>query len=523
MTRLIRYFLPLAAILAFISCEEEQIDEKTPVVYELDKVKETTVSLLDDDDYKLNAILTGKGFTIDLTFGAEDFVIPDGTYNVGTSVNAVGECSVMFDDGRSSLPIKSGTVAVSSTADGYSLDIKLVSIYDYHFTFKGQMKFSLEFTPSGNTFFVSELGVIRYNQWWQAETVNGVTNYAVTVLDPSGNSLAYFEFISDSGKTLSEICGSYDVKASATSVGTIPAGSVSWGSGTGSYYLDEKGNVQYITSGKIALSSVKGIDGVEYYSFTGTGLLTTSLSGLKSNNASVSLKYVTNKPLLGKVERDHVITSKYKNRQMKYSIYLPDGYDGVKEFPVLWLIHGYGDDQNSWLDKGFMHKIAHDYFAEGGREMIIVTPDGLTDFYMGDYEQYFFEELMPEVESKFKVKKGREYRTVAGLSMGGHGSLYYGLNYNDKFCYAYAMSPACMFDVKSTVAGKDKSSLPGITIETGIQDQTTNLQSVENIHNTLLNEGVWHDYITRDGGHDWTFWQTSLPKVLKKCGEVFAE
>ena len=523
MTRFIRCFLLTAAVFSFISCGEEQTEDKGTTIYELDNVKETSVSLLNETGYKLNTIITGKGFTLDLTFGTEDYVIPDGKYEVGNSVNSIGECSVALDDGRGSLPVKSGTVSVSSTADSYSMDIELSSIYDYHFTFKGQMKFSLEFTPSGNTFFLSELGVIRYNQWWQPETVSGVTNYAVTILDPSGNSLAYFEFISDSGKTLSEICGSYDVKASATSVGTIPAGSVSWGSGTGSYYLDETGNIQYITSGKIVLSSVKGIDGLEYYSFTGSGLLTTSLSGLKSNNASISLKYVTNKPLLGKVERDHVITSKYKNREMKYSVYLPDSYDGVKEFPVLWLLHGYGDDQNSWLDKGYLHRIAHDYFAEGGREMIIVTPDGLTDFYMGAYEQYFFEELMPEVETKFKVKKGREYRTVAGLSMGGHGSLYYGLYYNDKFCYAYAMSPACKFNIQQVIAGKDKADLPGITIETGIQDQTTNLQSVENIHNTLLNEGVTHDYITRDGGHDWTFWQTSLPKVLKKSGEVFGE
>ena len=80
-----------------------------------------------------------------------------------------------------------------------------------------------------------------------------------------------------------------------------------------------------------------------------------------------------------------------------------------------------------------------------------------------------------------------------------------------------------MFNIQQVIAGKDKADLPGITIETGIQDQTTNLQSVENIHNTLLNEGVTHDYITRDGGHDWTFWQTSLPKVLVKSGEVFGE
>ena len=229
------------------------------------------------------------------------------------------------------------------------------------------------------------------------------------------------------------------------------------------------------------------------------------------------------KTFVGTVIRDLAISSTYKGRTMKYSIYLPGGYDGTTEFPVLWLLHGYGDDQNSWLDKGYLHRFVHQYASEDGREMIIVTPDGLTDFYMGAYENYFFKELMPEVESKFKVKKGREYRTVAGLSMGGHGSLYYGLKYNDMFCYAYAMSPACMVDVQPLISGQDKAALPGLTIETGIQDQTTNLQSVEHIHNTLLNEGVWHDYITRDGGHDWTFWQEALPKVLVKSGEVFGE
>ena len=364
--------------------------------------------------------------------------------------------------------------------------------------------------------------VTTTNDQWQTIVISGVTKYSLFVSDKAGNEIARIEFVGNPGLSISELAGTYKVRSSISAYSVVPGALSYWGPASGSYFIDKKGTAQYITGGEITFSVEKRAEGSDVYSITSSGLSLTSSDGSKSKGDFSHLA-MTEKPLLGKVERNHVIESKYKNREMKYSIYLPEGYDGVKEFPVLWLIHGYGDDQNSWLDKGYLHRFAHQYASEGGREMIIVTPDGLTDFYMGPYENYFFKELMPEVESKFKVKKGREYRTVAGLSMGGHGSLYYGLKYNDMFCYAYAMSPACMFDVKSTIKGKDTADLPGITIETGIQDQTTNLQSVENIHNTLLNEGVWHDYITRDGGHDWTFWQEALPKVLRKSGEVFGE
>ena len=84
------------------------------------------------------------------------------------------------------------------------------------------------------------------------------------------------------------------------------------------------------------------------------------------------------------------------------------------------------------------------------------------------------------------------------------------------------MSPAV--DVNGTaqiLVGTDKESLPGLTIETGIQDYTTTLASVTEFHNYLVEEGIDHEFITRDGTHDWKFWQECLPKVLKKCGEAF--
>ena len=75
--------------------------------------------------------------------------------------------------------------------------------------------------------------------------------------------------------------------------------------------------------------------------------------------------------------------------------------------------------------------------------------------------------------------------------------------------------------LRSLVDQADISKLPGMTLEMGLQDTTTG--NGKDFHNYLTSKGVKHDYITRDGGHDWKFWQEALPKVLKKAGEVFEE
>ena len=253
----------------------------------------------------------------------------------------------------------------------------------------------------------------------------------------------------------------------------------------------------------------------------------TILVTVTSRNEEYRFKFqgaVEFKTFVGTVIRDLAISSVHKGRTMKYSIYLPIEYGSGKKFPVLYLLHGYGDDQNSWLDKGQLAKFVDTYERNGGRPMIIVTPDGLTDFYQGAFENYFFKELIPEIESKYDVIADAEHRTVAGLSMGGYGSILYWSKYPDMFCYAYPMSPAV--DVNGTsrlLVGKDKGKLPGLTIETGIQDYVTSLASVTEFHNYLVTEGINHEFITRDGMHDWNFWQECLPKVLKKCGEAYGD
>lgn len=523
MKRYLLLFLSgLAAMLSFSSCEEPEPEYVDTEQIVLTQLKEASAEMVNSTDFILSSTFTAQGYTVTFSVSNKGLALATGVYTLKEEIANIGDCHVIVNDGSGDVKFTSGSVIVRNIDGGYSIEFKLAGKRSYNFIYTGPLTYSFDVTPSANTLFVLEGDVTTTNSQGQAVIIGGVTKYSIFVSDPEGKFLARIELINNSGLKLNELSGTYKL-GNSTAAGSAVAGSIPWwGPPTGSYLVDGSGTKHYIGGGNITFSVLTGNDGTDYYSINAPGLSLTTVGGSKSTG-DLSHLFVKEKPMLGKVERNLVIDSKHKNREMKYSIYLPDGYDGVKEFPVLWLLHGYGDDHNSWLDKGDLAIFAHEYATAGGKEMIIVTPDGLTDFYMGAFENYFFKELMPEVESKFKVKTGKEYRTVAGLSMGGHGSLYYGLKYSDMFCYAYAMSPACMFDIKSTIAGKDLSTLPGITIETGIQDQTTNLQSVEKIHTDLLNQGIYHDYITRDGNHDWTFWQEALPKALKKSGEIFAE
>jgi S-formylglutathione hydrolase FrmB len=234
------------------------------------------------------------------------------------------------------------------------------------------------------------------------------------------------------------------------------------------------------------------------------------------------------------------VASTRRNQTMKYTVWLPAGYDESKTYPFLYLLHGYGDDNNSWVGKGGADKVANAYLKDGGTPMVIVMPDALTSFYVnleeagaqmqqmmdrpGHYEDYFIQELMPAVEARFHCN-GK--RALAGLSMGGWGTLYYGLKYPDKFLYGYAMSPATglswlpvtlqdLITVQS-----DPAVFPYITLESGTQDMTVGIESVRDCDQLLTAYDVRHSFIERDGGHDWKFWPECLRKALKEIEKYF--
>ena len=220
--------------------------------------------------------------------------------------------------------------------------------------------------------------------------------------------------------------------------------------------------------------------------------------------------------------RDLEIQSVVMKQTMKYSVWLPEGFNRGKKYPILYLLHGAGDDQNSWLDKGRAWAYGRNYIEDGGEPMIIVMPDAQMSFYKNNgYEIYFREELMNTVEEAYPFN-GK--RAVAGLSMGGFGTVYYALKYPEKFTYAYSMSPALNSSLNQYIdAQSDKSVFPPFTIEVGLQDHTVNNEDARALMEYMLSNGLQCDWIERNGGHTWDFWKACLQKALVIIGDSFKE
>ena len=243
-------------------------------------------------------------------------------------------------------------------------------------------------------------------------------------------------------------------------------------------------------------------------------------------------------------QKDITVRSELMNTEVKYSIYLPESYDGTKKYPVLYMLHGYGGNNNDWLQDntgsiwaggGTMPAYAREYAAQTGKELIIVAPDGGNNFYCDGfnggpkYMSFFFEEFIPYIESTYAIKAEKKSRAIGGLSMGGYGSLYYGSLHPEMFCYVYACSAAvnvggspdpAVLIAQSVSAGKI-NELPGFTLEIGTEDTTVPVSSNDTFVNMLAGYGIPYEYITRPGAHDWPFWNACSPKIIHKVMTIF--
>ena len=242
-------------------------------------------------------------------------------------------------------------------------------------------------------------------------------------------------------------------------------------------------------------------------------------------------------------QKDLTVHSDLMNTDVKYSIYLPESYDGTKKYPVLYMLHGYGGNNNDWLQDntggiwaggGTMPAYAREYAEKTGQELIIVAPDGGNNFYCDGfnggpkYMSFFFQEFIPYIESTYAIKAEKKSRAIGGLSMGGYGSLYYGSLHPEMFCYVYACSAAINVGVsapdpaqligQAVSAGKAKE-MPGFTLEIGTEDTTVG--SNDPFINTLAGYGIPYEYITRPGSHDWPFWNACSPKIIHKVMTIF--
>ncbi len=236
-----------------------------------------------------------------------------------------------------------------------------------------------------------------------------------------------------------------------------------------------------------------------------------------------------------------------RGEDVRYIVYVPNGYMTSSEsYPVLYLLHGLTDDETTWssAEKGRMQGIVDEYFTKHpDRKRIIVMPDARATFYRDvygtddKYESFFFQTLIPQVEREFRCKTDKADRAIAGLSMGGYGTLLYALKHGEMFSHAFAMSPAVMEgQFRPDPAKTPADELEARTKHAESYDVVLLLEKVKDKNAVPLAIDCGDDDIcfpssmefffkarklkfpielrVRDGVHYWDYWRVSLPMAL---------
>lgn len=281
---------------------------------------------------------------------------------------------------------------------------------------------------------------------------------------------------------------------------------------------------------------------------------------------AVLLAITANAQHTGKVLETRYVKSSILGKDVRYTVYLPADYESSdRKYPVVYLLHGYTDDNTGWLQFGEINRYADKAIAEGTiPPMVIVMPNADSTWYINaydgkaSYEDFFVKEFMPSIEKTYRIKAEKKYRGVAGLSMGGYGTLIYALKYPELFAAAAPLS-AAVFDDEAAVNTPENSwartfgqlygrDLKGKDRLTKSWYDNSILKIVENktaddlkkvrywidcgdddfltkgnclLHIALSEKRVPHEYRVRDGAHNWTYWRTGITDALKFIGDSF--
>lgn len=252
--------------------------------------------------------------------------------------------------------------------------------------------------------------------------------------------------------------------------------------------------------------------------------------------------------------------------EVRYSVILPPDYEtSVRSYPVVYLLHGYTDNETGWVQFGEAQLIAGRAMADQTiPPMIIIMPDGGVSWYINDYlgkekwEDMFIQELIPFIDRTYRTRPEKQYRGIAGLSMGGYGSLINSMRHPGLFTACAAFSAGVLTDEEmvswaedswdqmfgplfgNNLAGTDrltenwkKYSVINLA-ETLPEDQLKSIRiwidcgdddflAIGNatLHIALTKRHIPHEYRVRDGSHTWEYWRTGLADGLRFIGKDF--
>lgn len=260
----------------------------------------------------------------------------------------------------------------------------------------------------------------------------------------------------------------------------------------------------------------------------------------------------------GKVMDNMSMHSDILGMDRNYAVYLPPDYEtSERSYPVLYLLHGATDNHTGWVQFGEVLHITDKAIKEGkATPMIIIMPDADTKvmgyFNVPDYkyEDFFFNELVPHVEQKFRIRGSKRYRAVAGLSMGGGGTFMYALRHPELFSSACPLSayvgplskeqnregfkrrfPTASdadadqyfenYNALNLLAKANVDDVKSVRWYIDCGDDDFLYEGNSLMHIEMRKKEIPHEYRVRDGGHRWTYWRTALPEVLGFVSDAF--
>jgi S-formylglutathione hydrolase FrmB len=245
-----------------------------------------------------------------------------------------------------------------------------------------------------------------------------------------------------------------------------------------------------------------------------------------------------------------------------YCVYLPADYDSStvkhppKRYPVLYFLHGLGDNEQTLFNSGGW-TLLEDLRNQGRMgDFLIVAPEGRRSFYINSadgsvrYNDFFLQEFLPHIESKYRIRPGRAGRAISGISMGGYGALRFAFAHPELFSAVSAQSAALITESPQTLDSASRTGAPlsgvlaavfgkpingshwndnnpfvlakrnatalrklSIYFNCGQDDNYGFEKGAAALHNELQKEGVKHEYHPYPGDH-------SLPYFLSHFAEV---
>lgn len=245
------------------------------------------------------------------------------------------------------------------------------------------------------------------------------------------------------------------------------------------------------------------------------------------------------------------------------NVYLPEGFDKSQDhYPVIYLLHGLTDTWDAWQKKGHMKGVADELISSGeSAKAVIIMPNaghpepqkvwnGYFNMPGWNYEDFFFQELLPTLEARYRCGGDKGHRAVMGLSMGGGGSVVYCQRHPDLFSSCYAMSAwldnqmgevgplgkenkftiLCSavhehsaLDFVDKAAPETLEALRTVKWFIDCGDDDFLLKLSVDLYVKMRSRGVPAEFRVRNGAHTWEYWHQALRLALPFASRNFAK